>query len=194
RVSQGLPVRGEQRIETLEGAGLEQRLDHEDHEQHNEQWNEDLGNARDSPLDSAPEHKQSEGPHEHERNEHAEHGFGDRGEVLRVLQEIPEEEPFRVVTPCFIHRESDETNRPTDDHGVVDRDEETDPYVPPADALDPAVQPPVAQRGGTTELVADRVVHEQQRNPRGEERYQIGNDECAPTALICDIRKTPDVP
>src|SRR5690625_1483587 len=82
---------------------------------------------------------------------------------------------------------------PGNDRRVIDRDEETDPDVDPADGLGAGVQTFERHRRGAAVLVTDGVVEQQDRDTRGQQRHQVGDEEGAAAVLVRDVGKAPDV-
>src|SRR5690606_25208588 len=76
---------------------------------------------------------------------------------------------------------------------VVDRDDQADQQLPPADELGPA--PEAAPRGGgrAAPAVTDLVVQEQQRDACAQQRDKVRQDGRAADVLVRDGGEAPDV-
>src|SRR5699024_9310588 len=194
RIQQRAPVRREQRVEAVDRAGQEQGAHHEDDEHDQQQRDEDDRAGGDALLHAERHDDDDREPHHDHGDQHGRDDVeGDRhvgaAERLGVLAE----EPVRVIAPALVEREDRVVRGPGQDQRVVQRDDQGDEHLPPADELGPAPEAAPGGGGGAAPAVPDRVVEEEQRDAGGQQRDQVRQDERAAAVLVGDGREAPDV-
>ncbi len=112
---------------------------------------------------------------------------------FRHLQEVLKEKTLRIRTPGGVDRIIGIACRPTDNHCVIDADDDIGHHVPPADRLEPASEAAESQGRRTPVTVADGIIEQQQRDARRQKRDQIGQDERAAAVFKSNIGETPNI-
>ncbi len=109
------------------------------------------------------------------------------------MQEVLKEKTLRIRTPGGVDRIIGIACRPTDNHCVIDADDDIGHHVPPADRLEPASEAAESQGRRTPVTVADGIIEQQQRDARRQKRDQIGQDERAAAVFKSNIGETPNI-
>src|SRR5690606_30222801 len=134
-----------------------------------------------------------DGPNDDEGNEDLPLNASESPETLGNAEIMVEEESFRVLSPLGSEGIVGVAERPPENRHVVRDYKKGHDNLPPADPFRSSANFSKSERRRSLIFVADHVLQEQNRNPRGQQGDKIGNQKGAASVFIHHVRITPDV-
>ena len=193
RLTQFVPIWREQRIQAFSSAWQKERADHQNTEHDGEQRHEKCRRFAHAFLHAQRHDNQNKRPHADLRQSHGRDEVHADAGTIRHPQIFFEKEIGMIAAPRFVEREIGVAGRPTQNHGIINTDDDVNQHLPPAECFQLRTHAAERQWRRTTVFVPDGIIQKQQRNARRQQCHQIRNNKRAAAVIIRYIRKTPNI-